>query len=68
MQNMHAECGGTNAGVACTHKHADVAVSWCCLLFLPRRPVAHAPVQQLALAYWSFHYTKRIVETFTIHK
>ncbi len=27
-----------------------------------------ALVQKLALAYWSFHYAKRIVETFTIHK
>lgn len=31
-------------------------------------PVSHAPVQLLALAYWSMHYAKRIVETFTIHR
>lgn len=33
-----------------------------------RGSVAHAPVQKLAVAYWCFHYAKRIVETFTIHK
>ena len=25
-------------------------------------------VQRLALAYWSFHYVKRILETFLVHK
>ncbi len=25
-------------------------------------------MQQIALAYWSFHYTKRILETFLVHK
>lgn len=33
-----------------------------------REPVPRYPVQQLALLYWSFHYAKRIVETFTLHK
>lgn len=25
-------------------------------------------MQKLALAYWSFHYAKRIMETFLVHK
>ncbi len=33
-----------------------------------RRPVQHRPVQTLAMAYWCFHYAKRIVETFTVHR
>jgi very-long-chain enoyl-CoA reductase len=28
----------------------------------------HQLVQKIALAYWSFHYIKRILETFTVHK
>lgn len=27
----------------------------------------HSPVQTFAMAYWCFHYAKRIVETFTVH-
>ena len=26
------------------------------------------PVQTMALAYWSFHYSKRIFETFLVHR
>ena len=26
------------------------------------------PVQTMALAYWSFHYAKRIFETFVVHR
>lgn len=26
------------------------------------------PVQTMALAYWSFHYAKRIFETFCVHR
>ena len=32
------------------------------------RPPMRYPVQQLALYYWSFHYAKRILETFFVHK
>ncbi|EFJ53040.1 hypothetical protein VOLCADRAFT_72272 [Volvox carteri f. nagariensis] len=31
-------------------------------------PQQHHLVQKLAVAYWCFHYTKRIIETFTVHK
>lgn len=31
-------------------------------------PAAHHEAQTLALLYWSFHYTKRILETFFVHK
>ncbi|PNH05191.1 Trans-2,3-enoyl-CoA reductase [Tetrabaena socialis] len=31
-------------------------------------PPVHSLVQKLAVAYWCFHYAKRIVETYTIHK
>ncbi|GIL45180.1 hypothetical protein Vafri_2504 [Volvox africanus] len=31
-------------------------------------PKQHHLVQKLAVAYWSFHYAKRILETFTVHK
>lgn len=31
-------------------------------------PPRHHLVQQVALAYWSFHYAKRILETFLVHK
>ncbi len=33
-----------------------------------RAPPTRYPVQQLAVAYWSFHYAKRILETFFVHK
>ena len=33
----------------------------------PSIPPKH-PVQALALAYWTFHYAKRLVETFFVHK
>ncbi|KAG1674397.1 hypothetical protein FOA52_012924 [Chlamydomonas sp. UWO 241] len=33
-----------------------------------KEPVEHSLVQLAAVAYWSFHYTKRIVETFTVHR
>ncbi|KAK9815164.1 hypothetical protein WJX73_009328 [Symbiochloris irregularis] len=32
------------------------------------RVVPKNKVQDLALAYWSFHYTKRILETFLVHR
>ena len=32
------------------------------------RVPAKSPVQVLALAYWSFHYAKRIAETFFVHR
>mmetsp|Transcript_29455 Transcript_29455/g.83074 ORF Transcript_29455/g.83074 Transcript_29455/m.83074 type:complete len:307 (-) Transcript_29455:210-1130(-) len=31
-------------------------------------PVTRDKVQTLACAYWSFHFAKRIVETFTVHR
>lgn len=34
----------------------------------PAGGTQHALVQKLACAYWCFHYAKRIVETFTVHK
>lgn len=39
-------------------------------LFYPgyEMPPKRYPVQLVALAYWSFHYTKRILETFLVHK
>lgn len=42
-------------------------------IFYPGSPVkvdaSDRPlVQKIALAYWSFHYIKRIVETYTVHK
>ncbi|KXZ51775.1 hypothetical protein GPECTOR_11g219 [Gonium pectorale] len=33
-----------------------------------RAPTEHHLVQKLAVAYWMFHYAKRIVETYTVHK
>lgn len=33
-----------------------------------RGPIPHHPIQTLALAFWSFHYTKRIMETFFVHR
>ena len=33
----------------------------------PGIPAKH-PVQQMALAYWTFHYAKRLAETFLVHK
>lgn len=33
-----------------------------------RKPVEKTLIQKLALAYWSFHYTKRILETFFVHR
>lgn len=33
-----------------------------------RRAPPKALAQTLALAYWSFHYAKRILETFFVHK
>ncbi|KAL6762799.1 3-oxo-5-alpha-steroid 4-dehydrogenase-domain-containing protein [Haematococcus lacustris] len=39
------------------------------LMYPGMRPPAERPlVQTLALAYWSLHYTKRIAETFLVHK
>ncbi|KAG2447625.1 hypothetical protein HYH02_007543 [Chlamydomonas schloesseri] len=35
---------------------------------LPAGGPQHALVQKLACGYWCFHYAKRIVETFTVHK
>ena len=34
----------------------------------PRRAPEKSLVQSLALAYWSFHYVKRLLETFFVHK
>ncbi|GAX82345.1 hypothetical protein CEUSTIGMA_g9774.t1 [Chlamydomonas eustigma] len=31
-------------------------------------PSQHAKAQDIALAYWSFHYAKRIMETYLVHK
>ncbi|GMH32245.1 hypothetical protein BSKO_00079 [Bryopsis sp. KO-2023] len=31
-------------------------------------PVQHGVVQQLAMGYWIFHYLKRILETFFVHR
>ena len=40
------------------------------LLALPPRRQREAPAQAqvLALAFWTFHYAKRIAETFFVHK
>lgn len=38
------------------------------MLLACRGPTKHSLTQTLALAYWCFHYTKRIFETFFVHK
>lgn len=39
-------------------------------IFYPfhRAPMEHGIVQNLALGYWTFHYAKRILETFFVHR
>ena len=47
-----------------------------CLFLSPDLPCSPPPcrvpekslVQNLALGYWSFHYVKRLLETFFVHK
>ena len=45
------------------------AARWtACMHLLRRRIPPKHPVQTMALAYWSFHYSKRILETFFVHR
>ena len=52
--------------LACTPPLAPCCSCCCCCCCRP--PREHALAQQLALGYWSFHYAKRILETFFVHK
>lgn len=38
------------------------------IVYYPQKTVEKTLVQKLALAYWTFHYTKRILETFFVHR
>ena len=49
------------------HPHHRLACARLGCATLRRAPEKSA-VQRLALAYWSFHYAKRILETFLVHK
>lgn len=44
--------------------HVGVTHGFCCCRHVPEK----STVQKLALAYWTFHYVKRILETFFVHK
>ena len=76
--NMHAACCCTHwGGTRWEGTHICFEMVRICASFLTARPTpparpARAPaqhhlVQQVALAYWSLHYTKRILETFLVH-
>lgn len=52
------------------NRRASVQGKYCLMYFCIgfRAPMEHGIVQNLALGYWTFHYAKRILETFFVHR
>ncbi len=64
MASEYPQRDSESAGGAATpHQQEVISITLLCR-HIPKKH----PVQTMALAYWSFHYAKRIFETFVVHR